>query len=127
MKKFNPEGMYKPAGQYFGAVEVNSNDRLIYSSGIIGAWEDGSIVPGPQDQIDQAWRNVLAFINGCGLTTDNLVRMQMHITKHEFIEIRKRARIKHLGDHMNCAVTGLVVELFDPDLYIEIDVIAATN
>ena len=127
MRKFNPDTMYHPAGQYFNAVEVEANNRLIYSSGIVGAMDDGSIVKDPEQQIDQAWRNVAAFLKGCNLTTGNLVRMKMHITKQDYIVISKHARIRHLGEHMNCAVTGVIVELFDPDLFIEIDVLAAAN
>ena len=127
MRKFNPKTMYEPAGQYYGAVEVEAGERLIYSSGIVGAKDDGEIIKEPEQQIDQAWKNVAAFLEGCDLTTDNLVRMKTHITKSEYIEISKRARIKHLGEHMNCAVTGIIVELFDSDLCLEIDVIAAGN
>ena len=63
------------------------------------------------------------------MTTDHLVGLKMHITKREYIDVSQQARIKHLGERMNCAVTGLIVALFDPDpdLVIKIDVIAAAS
>lgn len=124
-EKFSPGGLYKPHGLYHNAVEVRLDESLIFSSGIIGCRLDGSLVENPDEQMLHAWTNVAAFLNGCNLTTDNLVRLTMHIPNREHVTLSKNARIKVLGENMHCAVTGLIVDLFDPDLVIEIDVIAA--
>ena len=50
LRKFDPETMYEPAGKYYGAVGVGPGERLIYSSGIVGATDDGSIVSQPEEK-----------------------------------------------------------------------------
>ena len=71
--------------------------------------------------------NVAGFLEGAGMTTDNLVRLKMHLTDPDLLPLSRDARIRALGEHMHCAVTGVIVSLFDPALVIEIDVIAAAE
>lgn len=125
VRKFDPDTVYAPIGQYHNAVEVGPGERLVFSSGIIGMTKDGRLPDDPAAQIDQAWTNVAAFLEGNGMTSDSLVRLKMHLTDRELLPLSREARIRHLGEHMNAAVTGVIVGLFDPALYIEIDVIAA--
>lgn len=125
LRKFDPETLYAAHGNYFNAVEVSAGTRLVYSSGIIGATMDGSVIRDPKEQIAQAWRNVAAWLEGCGMTTDHLVRLKMHYARADYVPLSKAARVAALGEHMNCAVSGVIVGLLDPDLVLEIDVIAA--
>jgi enamine deaminase RidA (YjgF/YER057c/UK114 family) len=124
-RKFDPQTLYAPIGQYHNAVEVRPKERLIFSSGIIGCTPDGILIPDPEGQIEQAWANVKAFLDGCGFGPENLVRLKMHLTDRDHLPISRAARVKTLGEPMHAAVTGVIVGLFDPDLYIEIDVVAA--
>ncbi len=125
LRKFNPATLYEPQGQYHNAIEVPAGCRLVFSSGIIGLDQEGQLARDPETQIRQAWANVAAFLAGTGATTDNLVRMTMHLTDADLIPMSKTGRIAALGEAIPCAVTGLIVGLFDPDLVIELDVIAA--
>lgn len=124
-RKFDPETLYAAHGKYHNAVEVGPGERMVFSSGIIGCLPDGSLPPTAEAQMAQAWKNVGAFLEGCGMGPANLVRLKMHLTSADMIAVSKAARIAALGEHMNAAVTGVIVELFDPDLVIEIDVVAA--
>lgn len=124
-RKISPGTIYAPLGQYHNAVEVGPGERLVFSAGIVGYTRDGELLMDPAEQIAQAWRNVADFLSGCGMTPDNLVRLTMHLTDRDLLSVSKDARIAALGEPMHCAVTGLIVGLFDPDLVIEVDVIAA--
>jgi enamine deaminase RidA (YjgF/YER057c/UK114 family) len=124
-RKFSPDTIYPPLGQYHNAVEVGPGERLVFSAGIVGYTRDGDLPADPETQIRQAWKNVAAFLEGCGMTADNLVRLKMHLTDRDLLSVSKAARVAALGEPMRCAVTGVVVGLFDPDLVIEIDVVAA--
>lgn len=125
LRRFNPATLYEPQGQYPNAVEVPQGYRLVFSSGIIGLDRDGQLIRDPESQIRQAWANVAAFLAGTGLTPDNLVRLTMHLTDADLVPISKNGRIAALGEAIPCAVTGLIVGLFDPDLVVELNVIAA--
>lgn len=125
LNKFDPGTLYPTHGLYHNAVEVPSGMSLVFSSGIIGADAKGQIVPDADGQILQAWQNVRAFLDGVGAGPKDLVRLKMHLTDRDHLARSKAARIAALGKHMNAAVTGVIVDLFDPALFIEIDVIAA--
>lgn len=120
--KFNPESIYPPIGKYYNLVELDPGERLIVSAGIVGIDLEGNLVEGPEAQIEQAWKNVAAVIAEQGLTRDNLVKMTLYLTRRDHIEICSDMHIRHLGPPQDCAVTGVIVELFDPDLYIEIEI-----
>ena len=123
--KFNPQSIYPPIGKYYNLVELDPGERLIISAGIVGIDENENLVEGPTAQIDQAWKNVASVIKELGLTRENLVKMTLYLTRREHIDICSEAHIRHLGPPQDCAVTGVIVELFDPDLYIEIEIYLA--
>ncbi|MEM7076573.1 MAG: RidA family protein [Pseudomonadota bacterium] len=125
LRKFDPVSLYPAHGLYFNAVEVPAGLTVVYSSGIIGAEADGRVIPEAEGQIRQAWRNVRTFLEDIGAEPRDLVRLKMHLTDRDNLALSKAARIEALGEHMNAAVTGVIVELFDPGLFVEIDVIAA--
>lgn len=125
MRKFSPATIYPPVGRYYNAVEVGPGERIVFSAGIIGMDISGTLPADPAQQIGQAWENVAAFLRGAGMGPANLVRLTMHLTDRALIPVSREARIRVLGEDMHCAVTGLIVQLFDPDLVIEIDVCAA--
>lgn len=127
LRKFNPATLYEPQGNYFNAVEVPERCKMVFSSGIVGIGQDGHLVHGVKAQIQQAWANVASFLEGCLLKPDNLVHMTMYLTDPNHVAISKAARVAALGEPMHCAVTGVIVGLFDPDLFIEIDVVAAAD
>lgn len=125
-RKFDPETMAPPAGLYHNAVEVLPGERLVFSSGIVGYREDGTLPDTAEEQIAQAWRNVGSFLDGVGMNApDHLVRLTMRLTDRAHVTVSKEARIAALGAHMNAAVTGVICQLFYSELFIEIDVVAA--
>ncbi len=125
VRKFDPETIYPPVGKYYNAVEIGPSERLVCSSGIIGMRKDGVLLNDPNEQIKQAWLNVREFLAGVDMEPANLVRLKMHLTDRDLLSVSREARIHALGEHMHCAVTGVIVSLFDPALVIEIDVWAA--
>ncbi len=127
LKKYDPPGLYAAHGLYHNAVAVPEGRALVFSSGLIGADDTGAVIADPQAQIARAWRNVAAFLQGIGARTEDLVRLQVHLSDRGYVDDSKAARIDALGAHLNSAVTGAIVSLFDPDLVIEIDVIVAPH
>jgi len=120
----NPDGLYAPES-YWNAVEVKAGSDLVFSSGIVGMTADGTIPDEPKAQVDLAWDNLAAFLKDAGLTSENLVRLQMYYASRAVIDLSREARIRVLGDHMGCAVTGIVCGLMDEEFVLEIDLVAA--
>ena len=95
------------------------------TAGIVGITPDGKLLEDPVEQMEQAWQNVSALLEEAGLTRENLVKLTTYVTMTEYIAANREARDKGLGGPMDCAAIGIVAELFDPKLVVEIDVIAA--
>jgi enamine deaminase RidA (YjgF/YER057c/UK114 family) len=123
-RAFNPPGLYAPE-TYANAVEVGPGERLVVSSGIVGMTEDGVVPDDPKAQVDLAWANVAAWLDGCGLSADDLVKLTTHFARAEIVALSRDARIRTFGPHFGCAVTALIVPLIDDSLVIEIDILAA--
>ena len=49
VRKFDPEQIYSPIGQYYNAVEVGPGERLVFSSGIIGMTKEGLLLEDPAE------------------------------------------------------------------------------
>src|SRR4051812_8481393 len=62
------------------AVEIRQSDRTVFTSGQVGMREDGSIVDGPAQQIQQALDNFIALIRAMDLTLDNVVKYTFYLT-----------------------------------------------
>lgn len=98
LHKFAPETFYPAYGLYHNAVGVLAGTSLVFSSSIIGA--------------DTA-------------APEDLVPLMVHLTNRGNLGLSKTACIEALGPHMKSAVPGVIADLFDPALFIEIDVVAA--
>jgi len=120
----NPDGLYAPES-YWNAVEVSASTGLVFSSGIVGMTADGTLPSDPREQVDLAWDNLAAFLSAENLTSQNLVRLQMYYVSRAVVDLSRDARIRVLGDHMGCAVTGIICDLMDEALVLEIDLVAA--
>ena len=124
-KKYNPPTIYAPVGTYNNAVEVGPDETLVVSAGIVGVTKEGKLVEDPTEQMELAWKNVMAWLEGVGMTRENLVKLTMYLSSPDHIVGCREARARVLGDRMDCAATGIIAQLFDPAMVIEIDVYAA--
>ena len=124
MKKFNPENFYDPPGSWVNAVELGGDERLLVTSGVVGITPTGELVEDPEDQIREAWKNVGRMLESAGMSPDDLVKMTVYMTSTNHLPISREAREQMLGE-ARCAMTGVVVQLVDPAMVIEIDVYAA--
>ena len=124
MKKYNPDTIYEPPGSWVNAVELEAQERLLVTAGIVGITKEGNLIEDPVAQIQQAWQNVGAALKGAAMTPDNLVKLTIYFTSTDHIDASRAAREKVLGN-ARCGMTGIVVQLVDPAMVIDIDVYAA--
>ncbi len=126
MRVFNPPHIAPPAATYSHGVEISPNARWLYVAGQVGTKPDGTIDAEIEGQAEQAWRNVLATLEGAGMGVHHLVKVTS-FTRPRDIPAYAKVRDKHLGD-MRPATTLLVVQgLARPNYLIEVEATAALD
>lgn len=127
MRLFNPPNIAPPAATYSHGVEIAPNARWLYVAGETGTKPDGSCDPDIEGQAEQAWLNVLATLEGGGMTVKNLVKVTSYLTRPQDIPAYAKVRDKYLGD-MRPATTMVVVQaLARPNFLIEVEATAAKD
>lgn len=127
MRLFNPPTIAPPAATYSHGVEISPNARWLYVAGQVGTKPDGTIDANIEGQAEQAWRNVMATLEGGGMSVKNLVKVTSFLTRPQDIPAYAKVRDKYLGD-MRPATTMVVVQaLARPNFLIEVEATAARD
>jgi 2-iminobutanoate/2-iminopropanoate deaminase len=118
---FNPPTIHAPAPSYrHGALHALAGRRLVIS-GQVAVRADGSIVEGLEAQFEQCFDNLLAVVEGGGMSVGNLVKIVTLVTVPDAIATFRAVRARKLGDHV-CAATYIqVAGLARPELMVEIE------
>jgi 2-iminobutanoate/2-iminopropanoate deaminase len=120
----NPDSVPAPEGGYSHGLEIAAGQRLLFISGQIPAWPDGSVPPDFEGQCRAAWANVLAVLASAGLGPDHLVKVTTYLTDRAQADANGRIRREHLGIHRP-ALTVIVAQTLEPQWLVEIEAIAA--
>jgi enamine deaminase RidA (YjgF/YER057c/UK114 family) len=127
MRLFNPPHIAPPAATYSHGVEISPNARWLYVAGQVGLKPDGTLDPDIEGQAEQAWRNVLATLDGAGMGVNNLVKVTSFLTRPQDVPAYGKVRDKYLGD-MRPATTMLVVQALARPIYlVEVEATAAQD
>lgn len=126
---YNPETVRKSRPPfrriYSHAVELSSPNRIIHVSGQIGITPDGKKLLTFEEQCAQAMRNVELILEDVGMSLANVMKATYYVTDPEFLPILTKLRQERWASDNPPAVTTLVVSaLADPDLLVEIEVVA---
>ena len=124
MRLFNPPQIAPPAATYSHGVEISPNARWLYVAGQVGTKPDGTIGADIEGQAEQAWRNVLAILEGGGMGVENLVTVTSFLTRPQDVPAYAKVRDRFLGN-MRPATTMVVVQaLARPAFLIEVEAVA---
>ena len=128
IERFNPSGLSKPTG--YSHVAVVSAGRQVHVSGQVALNAQGQVV-GTGDvaaQAEQVYANLLAALGAAGAKLSNVFKMVTYVvdlTPDKVLAVRA-VRNRHFGDGPYPASTMVgVTALVNPDLLIEVEVIAA--
>lgn len=125
LKKYNPESVHKPAGAYVHVAELSAPQRTLYLAGQGGRAPDGTRGATIEEQTEETWRNILRILSDADMGPEDIVRVTTYVIKAEHRDIVGAIRSKALGGVL-VPGTFLVVSGFaNPDMLIEIDVVAA--
>ncbi len=116
----NPDSVHAPRG-YSHSVEAPAGATWVYISGQVGVRPDGSVVEDAHGQIDQVWVNLGAQLEAAGLTRENIVKINVFLTRREDIHYYRESRGAFLGDSPPASTLLFVAGLADPAMVVEIE------
>ncbi|MCC6706567.1 MAG: RidA family protein [Gammaproteobacteria bacterium] len=126
LEKFNPPGIVTPFNNaYHHAVVIPPNARILYIAGQVGIRQDGSLPDTLEGQAEQAWANVMACVQGAGMSAQNIVKITAYLVDADDYGAFAAARARHLGEARPASTAILIKGLLKPEWRYEIEAIAA--
>lgn len=118
-------------GPFYGifahGVETRAGARILHVSGQVGEPPEGELSSDFKEQCRQALLNVEEILKEADMTFKDIVKMTFYLVRREDIDGLLEIR-KEMLDGVRPAVTTLLVAgLFNPNWFIEIDVVACAE
>ena len=126
VQPINPPGVKAMPGLMNHAMKVGNT---IYVSGQVSRDKDGNTV-GKGDfaaQAEQVYSNVQTVLAGAGATMQDVVKMNTYLTRQQDLQTNWEIRKRYYTGEPPAATLVFVSALADPDLLIEVEVIAVTG
>lgn len=124
--KHNPPELFPPYRNYSHAVEVSSESRLLFISGLNGYLSDGKTMPDSfEEQGEIIWQHIGTILQSAGMDYQNIVSLRTYLASPEYDEPNVQLRMKYLGDN-HPASTVICCQLLESRWKLEIEAIAAT-
>lgn len=123
--KHNPTELFPQYRNYSHAIEVSSNSRLLFISGLNGYLADGRTMPESFEEQGQIiWRHIGVILKSAEMTYENIVSLRTYLSSPEYDEPNVKLRMKYLEDNQP-ASTVICCQLLDPKWKLEIEAVAA--
>ncbi len=117
----NPPNLYDPTPNgYSAAVIVPPNARIAYVSGQGGQDSTGGLSPDFAAQVEQAYANLGAALEGIGATPDQVAKLTVFVVDHDMskLEVLTPAVVRMFGDTLPAQTLVPVPKLaIDPMLF----------
>ncbi len=125
LELINPNSIAKPFSRYSHTVVAPENCRWVHISGQVGVAPDGRILNGFEAQCRQSWANVLHALRAGGMGLDDIVKVNIFLTRRDDIGTSRAVRDEALQGRAPASTLLIVAGLATPELLLEIEVIAA--
>lgn len=123
--KHNPAELFPQYRNYSHAIEVISNSRLLFISGLNGYLADGVTMPDSfEEQGELIWGHMGVILKSAGMTYENIISLRMYLSSPEYDEPNVKLRMKYLENNQP-ALTVICCQLLDPKWKLEIEAVAA--
>jgi len=123
--KHNLTELFPQYRNYSHAVEVSSDSRLLFISGLNGYLADGTTIPGPfEEQGEIIWGHIGMILKSAGMDYANIVSLRTYLSSPEYDEPNVKLRMKYLGDNQP-ASTVICCQLLETKWKLEIEAVAA--
>jgi len=127
LKYRNTKTAPPPFSNYSLAVEAPGNARWLHISGQVGVAQDGTTADGPEAQMEQAWRNILAILEEADMSAGDLVKVTVFLTRSEDTPLYRNVRDRMLQGAEPASTLLIVSGLASPDWLVEIEAVAAAE
>ncbi|MHC4043399.1 monoamine oxidase [Bradyrhizobium sp. Rc3b] len=122
----NPKTIAAPVGAYSHSVEVPPNARWLYIAGTVGNRLDGSVPSSFEDQHEQVWLNTVKILEDAGMTTNDIVHLNVYATDPSGLKFLRPHREKYITSGKLPGSTWVVVsQLANPSWLVEMETVAA--
>jgi enamine deaminase RidA (YjgF/YER057c/UK114 family) len=125
LKAYNPETVAPPFSRYSHGIDVPASARWLYVSGQVGVAPDGTVRPGAEAQIEQAWRNLLAVLKAAGMGPRDLVKVTTFLTDRAHLQASREIRDRMLQGAEPASTLLIVSGLARAEWLVEIEATAA--
>ncbi|MBE7368017.1 RidA family protein [Ramlibacter pallidus] len=120
----NPSTVHTPQGSYSHTAAVPAGSELIFVSGQVGMRPDGSIPGSVAEQAEAVFSNLAACLAAHGLGMDAIVKLTAYLVAGVDVDVVRKTRLRHLGDHRPTSTLVFVPGLASPDFLLEVEAIA---
>ena len=123
--KHNPTELFPPYRNYSHAVEVSSNSRILFISGLNGYLADGITMPDSfQEQGEIIWSHIGKILTSADMGYENIVSLRTYLSSPEYDEPNVQLRMQYLGNNKP-ASTVICCQLLESKWKLEIEAVAA--
>ena len=116
-----------PLSAHSDAVLIPPGAQILVSSGMLGMRKDGSIPDSIEEQVAAAFDNVEAVLREVGMTMTDVVKMTAFIPDAAYRDAYRAERARRVDDSPPASTRIVITALSQPELKVEIEVIAAKS
>lgn len=124
-RAFNPDTVAAPLGAYTHGIEIPEGARITFISGQVGVDAQGNLPEDFRAQAENAFANCRAVLEHNGLGMADVVKITQFLVRREDIPVYRDVRGEYLGEERPCSTLLLVSGLANPDMLIEVEMVAA--
>jgi enamine deaminase RidA (YjgF/YER057c/UK114 family) len=118
----NPETDRRLA--YSQGMLSHGQTRTLFISGQVGVDRDGVVPASFEDQVRQAWANLLAVLGAADMKVGDLAKLTVYLTSQSDFASYAALRGEFLGSHKPASTAVIAAGLALPDWKFEIEAIA---
>lgn len=127
LKHIHSDDTPAPLSAHSDAVLIPPGAQILVSSGMLGMRKDGSIPDSIEEQVAAAFDNVEAVLREVGMTMTDVVKMTAFITDAAYRDAYRAERARRVDDSPPASTRIVITALSQPELKVEIEVIAAKS
>jgi 2-iminobutanoate/2-iminopropanoate deaminase len=125
LKHIHSDETPAPLSAHSDAVLIPPGAQILVSSGMLGMHKDGTIPESIEGQVAAAFDNVDAVLAEVGMAFSDVVKMTAFITDATYRDAYRAERARRVGDPPPASTRIVITALSQPDLKVEIEIMAA--